>query len=542
MRNRFIAFFGLFLFFPTYSSAEIVYFFYVQLSDKNNTPYSISNPSAFLSQRAIDRRVAMGISCDSTDLPLQPNYVNQIANSGVKIHSKSKWLNGLTITTTDTSIIAQIRNFAFVKQVDLTAEINFPDAQPSKIKRENDLYEYGIADSQISQLHGKVLHNQGYTGKDIHIAVIDAGFKNVDINPRFDSLRLQGRLLGTNDFVIPGNNVYAEDSHGANVLSIMAGNYPNQYLGTAPHASYWLIRTEYAPTETRAELDFWVAGIEFADSVGVDVTNTSLGYSEFDSVPTNFSYADMNGKVSRASIAATMASHKGIIVTVSAGNEGNKPWKYLSSPADADDIFTIGAATSTGSPSSFSSFGPSSDGRIKPDLSAMGTSTAYVSTSGSVSTGNGTSYASPVMAGMLACYLQFVKSNLSHYNVTDIRQAVLKSASLFTTPDAQLGYGFPDFQVAMNNILLTNNLQNNKTSRIQLLYSADKKYIKLKIPIEQFDNTMRVRIVNLTGNIVMDKLIYTIDTELNTNNLVPGIYVANIYAKKINSSIKFVVR
>ncbi len=541
MRNRFIALFGVFLFFQTFVSAETVYFFYVQLSDKNNTPYSISNPSAFLSQRAIERRVAMGISCDSTDLPLQPNYVNQIANSGVKIHSKSKWLNGLTVTTADTSMIAQIRNLEFVKQVNLTAEINFSDAQLSKIKRENDMYEYGIADSQISQLHGKVLHNQGYTGKDIHIAVIDAGFKNVDINPRFDSLRLQGRLLGTKDIVIPGNNVYAEDSHGANVLSIMAGNYPNQYLGTAPHASYWLIRTEYAPTETRAELDFWVAGIEFADSVGVEVTNTSLGYTGFDLASTNFTYADMNGKVSRASIAATMASYKGIIVTVSAGNDGAKPWKYLSSPADAEDIFTIGAATSTGLPSYFSSFGPSYDGRVKPDLSAMGTSTAYVTSSGNVSTGDGTSYASPVMAGMLACYLQFVKSNLTHYTVADIRQAVLKSASLYTTPSAQLGYGFPDFQVAMNNILLTNNLQNTKRTNIQLLYQTDSKRVKLKIPFELFDNTMRVRIVNLTGNIVIDKLIYTIDTELNTNNLVPGVYVANIYSEKLNSSIKFIV-
>lgn len=541
MKNRFIVFCWLFLSFQTFVSAETVYFFYVQLSDKNNTPFSISNPSAFLSQRAIERRLSMGISCDSTDLPLQPDYVNQIADVGVKIHSKSKWLNGLTVTTTDTTIIAQIRNFNFVKQVNLTARINFPNTQLSRVKGENDLYVYGLADKQISQLNGKVLHNQGYTGRDIHIAVIDAGFNSVDVNSGFDSLRLQSRLLGTKDIVIPGNNVYAEDTHGANVLSIMAGNYPNQYLGTAPQASYWLIRTEYAPSETRAELDFWVAGIEFADSVGVDVTNTSLGYTGFDLASDNFTYADMNGKVSRASVAATMASHKGIIVTVSAGNEGSKPWKYLSSPADADDIFTVGSATSTGLPSYFSSFGPSFDGRVKPDVSAMGTSTAYVGTSGNVSNGNGTSYASPVMAGMLACYLQFVKSNVTHYNIDDIRQAVLKSASLYSTPDAQLGYGFPDFQVAMNNILLANNLQNNTTHNIQLLYQVDSKCLKLKMPFELFDSSMRFRIVNLMGNIVVDKLINNIEVEFYINNFLPGIYVANIFGKKINSSIKFIV-
>ena len=542
MKNRIIAVFGLFLLFQTFASAEMVYFFYVQLTDKNNTPYSISNPTTFLSQRAIDRRISMGISCDSTDLPLQPTYVSQIEDVGVKIHSKSKWLNGLTVTTTDTANIAQIRNFAFVKQVDLTAIINFPSPQLSKIKRENDLYDYGAAYAQISQLNGTVLHNQGYTGKDIHIGVIDAGFKNVNVNPSFDSLRLQGRLLGTKDIVIPGNNVFTEDSHGANVLSIMTGNYPNLYLGTAPKASYWLIRTEYSPSETRAELDFWVAGIEFADSVGVDVTNTSLGYTGFDLASNDFTYADMNGKVSRASIAATMASHKGIIVTVSAGNDGNNTWKYLSSPADAEDVFTVGAATSDSIPSYFSSFGPSYDGRVKPDLSAMGTATAYISPSGNVGTGNGTSYASPVTAGMLACYLQFVKSNINHYTIESIRQSVLQSANLYATPHPQLGYGFPDFQVAMNNILLTNNLQNNKTSNIQLLYYADSKRIKLKIPLELFDKTMRVRIINITGNVMSDKLIYTIDTELSTHNLLPGIYIASINGKKINNSIKFIVR
>ena len=542
MKNRIIAVFGLFLLFQTFASAEMVYFFYVQLTDKNNTPYSISNPTTFLSQRAIDRRISMGISCDSTDLPLQPTYVSQIEDVGVKIHSKSKWLNGLTVTTTDTANIAQIRNFAFVKQVDLTAIINFPSPQLSKIKRENDLYDYGAAYAQISQLNGTVLHNQGYTGKDIHIGVIDAGFKNVNVNPSFDSLRLQGRLLGTKDIVIPGNNVFTEDSHGANVLSIMTGNYPNLYLGTAPKASYWLIRTEYSPSETRAELDFWVAGIEFADSVGVDVTNTSLGYTGFDLASNDFTYADMNGKVSRASIAATIASHKGIIVTVSAGNDGNNTWKYLSSPADAEDVFTVGAATSDSIPSYFSSFGPSYDGRVKPDLSAMGTATAYISPSGNVGTGNGTSYASPVTAGMLACYLQFVKSNINHYTIESIRQSVLQSANLYATPHPQLGYGFPDFQVAMNNILLTNNLQNNKTSNIQLLYYADSKRIKLKIPLELFDKTMRVRIINITGNVMSDKLIYTIDTELSTHNLLPGIYIASINGKKINNSIKFIVR
>lgn len=541
MKNRLIAFLGLFLFFETFASAETVYFFYVQLSDKNNTPYSTANPSAFLSQRAIDRRIAMGINCDSTDLPLQPDYVNQIVNTGVNIHSKSKWLNGLTVSTTDTAKIAQIRNFSFVKRIDFSAKIDFPNTQLLKVKRENDLYVYGLADNQISQLNGKVLHNQGYTAKDIHIGVIDAGFKNVDVNPRFDSLRLQGRLLGTKDIIERGSNIYAEDSHGANVLSIMAGNYPNQYLGTAPKASYWLIRTEYSPTETRAELDFWVAGIEFADSVGVDVVNSSLGYSVFDSVPTNFTYADMNGKVSRASIAATMASHKGILVVLSAGNEGGNTWKYLVSPSDAEDVFAVGSATSSGAPSVFSSFGPSSDARVKPDVCAMGSATAYINYGGSVSVGNGTSYASPVMAGMLACFLQFVKSHASTYSVETIRNAVLKSANLYANPSEQLGYGFPDFQVAMNNILSSNDLNNNNYSEVKLLFRADSKLLKLKIPLGLFDNTMRIRIVNLMGNTVMDKLIYNIETEFSTHNFLPGIYVANIYGKKINTSIKFVI-
>ena len=296
-------------------SAVTSYYFYVQFANKNNSPYSLSNLSEFLSARAISRRTTFSVTCDSTDLPVNPSYIQQVENLGVHVHSKSKWMNGATVLLTDSSKMSLVRALPFVKRVQYTGKIDVDSpVSPRRSKNETTTSEYGSATTQINQLNGKYLHNLGFRGKDIVIGVIDAGFTNVNVNSAFDSLRIQGRLLGTKDIINPNSNIYAEDTHGAMVLSTMTGNLAGQFLGTAPDASYWLIRTEYGPTEYLVETDFWCSGIEFADSVGVDVVNSSLGYSTFDDTKMNFSYADMNGKVSRASIAANLASKKGIIV------------------------------------------------------------------------------------------------------------------------------------------------------------------------------------------------------------------------------------
>jgi serine protease AprX len=524
----------------SFLSATTGYFFYVQFANKNNTPYSLSNPSTYLSQRAIDRRQTFGISIDSTDLPVNPAYISQIENMGMHVHCASKWMNGATVLLADTTKMSLVRALPFVTKVQYTGMRAAALPVSKKMKSETTSFNYGTAATQINQVNGAYLHNAGYTGRNIVVGVLDAGFYNVNVNPAFDSLRLQGRLLGTKDFAEPNSNVYTLDSHGANVLSIMTGNLPGQFLGVAPHASFWLIRTEYAPTEYLVENDFWASGIEFADSVGVDVVNSSLGYTEYDDPSMNFTYADMNGKVSRASRAANMASKKGIIVCNSAGNDGNKAWHYIGAPADADGILAIGAVTSTGVPSYFTSFGPSSDNRVKPDISAMGSSTAFVSISGVPSSGNGTSYSSPVMTGMIACLLQgYTEKNIPH-NVEAIRTALIHSGSLFNAPTTQLGYGIPDLEYALK-FPIFDSLKEVEAANFELIYNAQERNIHILMFNRQDSAGKTIRLYSATGCLMTAQQLTDAITILPANNLSAGIYLVSISANGKTETRKIMI-
>lgn len=506
--------------------AQTQYFFYVQLSNKHNNPYSLTQPEQYLSQRAIDRRNAYGLECDSTDLPVNPGYISEISSKGVKVHNRSKWLNGITIRMADTSVVSQIRSLPFVKWVKYSGQMNSTAlTAPRKAKFGSETYNYGTSATQINQLNGSTLHNAGYTGKGIHIAVLDAGFNNVNVNPGFDSLRIQGRLLGTKDFAEPNSNIYSLDSHGANVLSIMTGNLAGQYLGSAPHASYWLLRTEYAPSEYLMELDFWVSAIEFADSAGVDMVNSSLGYTTFDDASMNFTYADMNGKTARASIAASMAAQKGIVVCNSAGNDGNKAWKYIGSPADAEGIFTIGSNMSTGAASYFTSFGPSSDGRTKPEISGMGSSTAIINTSGLTSTGNGTSYSSPLVCGMLACLLQYTKEKNPAMSLNVFRQVVIENSNLYNAPTTQLGYGITNFQQAMSTVTSFTQTKDSRTN-IAVKYIPEHKLIRLNFSGEMYKNTISVS--DISGRNIVGLVTESSVCEIPVQNFRTGVYIIHI--------------
>ena len=437
-----------------------LYYFYVQLSDKRNSPFSLEQPGEFLSARAISRRALTSLPVDSTDFPVNPAYVQQLLIPGISLHSTSRWLNGATVITADSTLMAQVRTLPFVSWVQYTGKKQLVQPAPrQKSKFEPTEYNYGTAVDQINQLKGNALHNAGFTGHGVLVGVLDAGYLNVLTNPAFDSLRLQNRLVGMRNIVDPAVDANTQHSHGALVLSVMAANLPDVFLGTAPHASYLLIQTEHDPTEYLCEVDFWVAGIEYADSAGVDVVNSSLGYTEFDDATMNYRYTDMNGKVSRASRAAAMAAQKGILVCNSQGNSGASTWKYLGAPADADGILAVGSVTSTGVVSSFSSFGPAADGRVKPDVTARGSTTALVSTAGSAVFGNGTSFSSPVVAGLAACFLQFARSQSGFTPVTaDIRDLIVASGSRYLTPDDRFGYGLPDFEKAMQ-LLQTSNIK-----------------------------------------------------------------------------------
>jgi len=522
--------------------AQVSYYFYVQFTDKNNSQYSLSKPLEFLSERAVARRTSFGLSCDSTDLPVNPSYIKQIKDLSIPVHCQSKWMNGATVLLPDSGMMSQVRRLPFVKFVEYSGKLTGPVQAPKGKYKIKTTFDYGIAAGQINQLNGTTLHNEGYRGKGIQIGVIDAGFMSVNTNTAFDSLRLQGRLLGTKDIINPNSDIYSEDSHGAMVLSTMAGNVPGQFLGTAPDASYWLIRTEYVPTEYKVEPDFWCSGIEFADSVGVDIATSSLGYSTFDDPSMNFTYADMNGKVCRASRAANLASKKGIIVTVATGNEGEKTWHYISSPSDADGIITVGAVTSDGTPSYFSSFGPSSDGRVKPEVCATGSFSAIISSAGTPSNGDGTSFATPIMAGMMACLLQRYKAIDALTDVPTILNSVFKSGSLYNNPTDQMGYGIPDFVQAEKNLKTFDSIRQIEKENFVLSYNPTLKTITVRFTESNYPKNTTIRIYSMTGSLLLNQPLTETTTVLQSGKFQAGVYAVSVSENGKTNTVKVVVR
>lgn len=444
--------------------------YFISFTDKNNSPYSIDNPSEFLSQRAIDRRINQGIAIEESDLPVNPAYLQGVAETGATIINPTKWLNGVTIYTTDPGVLDAINELPYVAGITMPKQVlpgqniirddfekpffqhesyNKVIENPLKQADATTAFDYGYGLNQIQLLNGDVFHEMGYRGQGKVIAVLDAGFINANNLDVFDSIWQNGQVLGTHDFVRGGDIQYDEHPHGSMVLSCMASNIPGQLIGTAPKASYWLLRSEDGATEYIIEEYNWVSAAEYADSVGADVINSSLGYTEFNDASQNHTYADMDGDSAPCTKGADMAARKGILVVNSLGNEGSSPWYYLSAPSDGDSVLGIGAVDGAGIYASFSSHGPSYDGRVKPDVVAQGSGVAVVDPySGGLTFGGGTSFSSPILAGMSACLWQ---ANPSLSNM-QIAQAIKQSASQYDDPDDFLGHGIPDFVLA-NNIL-----------------------------------------------------------------------------------------
>ncbi len=439
--------------------------YWVRFTDKNNSPYSIDNPEQFLSQKAIDRRNAQGIPVNSSDLPVNPAYIQAVANLGATVLNISKWMNSVTVYTTSQTVIDAISQLPFVLSAgksefepqNLPAETKKPffdsetygeieKVENAKSLLEGKSYDYGQAYNQISMLNGIALHDLGYNATGMTIAVLDAGFKNANTISAFSYLWNNNRILGYKDFVEPAApNIFNSHTHGTNVLSTMGANLPGQMVGTAPEAFYWLLRCEDGGSEYLIEELNWVSAAEFADSVGADVINSSLGYTTFDDPSQDHTYQDMDGNTTPVAIGADMAVSKGLIVVNSAGNEGSSSWYYIGSPADGDSVFSIGAVNASGIYASFSSHGPTSDGQMKPDVVAQGSGTTIISANtGNVVTGSGTSFSSPVTAGMVACLWQAHPNRRN----TEILQAIRQSGSLAGNPNYELGYGIPNYMTA----------------------------------------------------------------------------------------------
>ena len=425
------------------------YFYRVYFRDKGDYNTGDFLVSDLLSDKAVSRRKKAGISVpDSTDLPVFREYINQIASMGFTLHCTSRWMNTGLFKTRSPADIETLLTLPFVKDVKIVKK----PAAKSLFKDKLELSEYQADvppyDRPLSMLNGHALHYSGYDGTGILIAVLDGGFINADMISSLSSLRARNGIKGTYDFVSGNEFVYDYHNHGTAVLSVLAGTISLEIEGTAPGADYWLLRTEDTSSEFPVEEDFWAAGAEFADSAGVDIISTSLGYFQFDDPSMNYKFSDMNGNTTFVTRAADIAASKGILVVASAGNERDSPWIHIIAPSDGFKVVAAGAVDGFSVISTFSSAGPSADGRVKPDNVTQGVSVPIETSVGIVSRANGTSFSCPVLSGMCACVMQAVPAALN----TDIIRTLHASADRFDFPDSLYGYGIPDMAVVVDKL------------------------------------------------------------------------------------------
>lgn len=434
----------------TAQASKTEFHFFVEFNDKALNYVNIEKPELFLSQRSIDRRKRMGIKIDSMDLPVTKAYIDNIRKPSIQIRYASKWLNGVFVTTEvpDSAYILKIKFFVkdvkyLGKSTIATSKSGSKSVLVSNTTTE-DTSEYGKGFKQIEMLYGNKLHQAGYRGEGMLVAVLDAGFKKLDQLSLFEPLFNEKRIVYTYDFVDRESNVYNDDDHGLHVMGCLAANSPKDFVGTAPNANYLLFRTESSKFENWLEEVHWVRAAEVADSMGVDVINSSLGYNTFDEKRLDHTHDDLNGKTTYISNGAAAAATRGILVVNSAGNDGNKSWGRLDFPADVEDILVVGAVDDNLEVTSFSSPGPTIDLRVKPDVVALGENTVVATTYGS-GNGNGTSYSCPIVAGLATCLMQ---SN-PNATVSQIKKWIIASSHLSLNPDYMVGHGVPNFNLAL---------------------------------------------------------------------------------------------
>lgn len=455
---------------------------------KDKGPQSETCTPYALGEQALARRAAAGIPLQRDDLPVAPAYRAALQKAGFKILMHSRWFNYALV---EGPAAEDLQQWAFVRRVEPAPRyrVHWASAQN---------FNYGSGRNQIDLLQGQDLHRRGFTGRGQRIAVLDGGFTGV-LTPAFDSLWLGGQIIATYNFVTRDSNVVQRGSHGASVLSVMGANLPGSLVGTAPHAEYLLLTSEDELSETPVELDYWVAAAEFADSAGATVINSSLGYTTFDDPSDDFSYADMDGRSNVASLAASRAASKGIVVVVAAGNSGAGAWRHIGAPADADSILAVGGVDGNGLYAAFSSHGPSADGRVKPELAAVAAGTALVARDGNVRGGFGTSFAAPAVAGLMACLRQ-AQPQLS---VMDLRDQVLRSAHQYTHPDSLLGYGIPNFDLAF--YLGQEDFSVLETADWQIFPNPLRDELQLQVPAHFKPAPLRLQIRDQRGRLVLER-------------------------------------
>lgn len=528
---------------PVYTQVAPNYY-WIGFTDKESNEYSIDYPEEFLSERSLERRSHHNISVTEEDLPVSQVYIDSLKTIGVDIHLRSKWFNGVVIHCADSILLDSIYQLDFIiqdkshlsrKSKSLSYYNKNLDTSSLKSSEQEDI--------QLTMLNGDLMHKAGFKGDSILIAVLDGGFTGVNVHEAFSYLFQNDQIILARNFTRENSSPYAGAYHGTQVLSTIACDTTEYTFPTAPDANFMLLRTENTATEYRIEEYNWLAGAELADSAGADIINSSLGYSVFTNSEQDYTYADMDGKTTIISRAASIVSKKGMIVVTSAGNSYNDDWKYITAPADADSILTIGAVSEDEVITYFSSRGPSSDGRIKPDVVAMGGLTYVIHPVSGLSRGSGTSFSSPVTAGMVACLWQAVPEAKS-WEVID---AVKQSADRYETPDTTYGYGLPDFWLAKEKLegLYASNYSD--LTPINIVPNLITNEAELRIFISWLDKATyaSINVITIMGQRVVN-FPYELQTNLNviplvdfTQNLSTGIYFIQVIVENKSYTTKF---
>jgi serine protease AprX len=509
---------------------------WVYFTDKPNSQFYFDNPLEMLSQRSLDRRTNQNIPLDIKDIPIHQPYVDQISTSnGIELKAKSKWFNAVHVR-------GEITNIDALSTLNFVDHIHFADASlnssgrivktkkfqaVNKVLETNVTFAYGNSGNQIQMLNGHLLHEQDFTGSGKIIAVLDAGFPNVDVVSPFQRLRDNNQILGGYNFVDRNNNFYTGNSHGTLVLSTMGGYVENELVGTAPDAQYYLFITEDVASENPVEESNWVEAAELADSLGVDVITTSLGYFEYDNPNYSYTYNDINGITSFISKGADIAFSRGMICVASAGNSGNSSNPHIGVPADAINTLAIGAVQFNEAYASFSSIGPSFDQRIKPDVMAQGQSSVLSNTSGAITTASGTSFSGPIMAGMIASFWQAVPELNNGQVISYIKQ----SADRFSNPNPQFGYGIPDFELARALAILS--ISTNSVGKFLVYPNPVKDFVSISFP-NNFDEA-KMQLYNSLGQLVLEQNISQTNSQVSLFSFNSGIY---FYKMDCNSFIQ----
>jgi hypothetical protein len=438
--------------------------FWVVFKDKKESSFSLNHPEEFLSSQALTRRTLFDLPITQSDIPISDSYVSQILDFEASALKSSKWLNGVLFTSASPSFYVDVKTLPFVasiKHIKVSNDKNLKekfDYNPATDLCENGHPVYGCAYAPIAMLKGEFLHDRGFKANSIDIGVMDNGFRLVNTNRFFDSLNIMTKIHGVFNYVDNNSNVFSVGDHGAYVMSTLAANVKDTLLGSAPLGNYYLFTTEDNNAEGLAEEINWAMAAEWADSaLGTWVVlTTSLGYSQgFGDPSTNHSYEDMDGNTTIITVAADLAAQKGMLVVNSAGNEGKEPWKFITAPADGDSVLAIGALDQDALPASFSSYGPSADGRIKPNVSAQGRRIIAAKYDGTLESINGTSFSGPILAGLAACLWEAfpMKNNM------EIIKAIEQSAHIYFAPEEQYGFGIPDFYRAYEILSLSQDVK-----------------------------------------------------------------------------------